>query len=145
MPLGSAGMYVPIPDRWGAKYVDGGVATSFSDWFHVELAFWYLVLELEVLTSYEDITKSAVVRVNAPQQEPIKRGSSIIGRIEPRPLSRYQELQRISFYFTAGRLHPKNPATGTVSGPQLFEIEPVSAFDWLVVGKWHIIYHQRTH
>jgi hypothetical protein len=131
MPLGSAAMFIPYPWEWSAKYVDGNAPwTNFSKFFHVQDAHWWCVLELEVLTSYEDYSRSAVVRVNNTQ----------VGTIEPRPTSRYQDLQAYAVHFSPGALTGPSPHTG----PQTLEIDPVSAFDWLIVGTWRVFYNQQT-
>jgi hypothetical protein len=123
-----AGLAIPLPWDWGAQYVDGGPFTSFSKNFYVDQAIYYSILELEVLTAYEDFAASAVVLVNNQQ----------VGTVEPRPLSRYQDLQSYSVFFSNGTLSGSAPHTGWNN----LKINPVSQFDWLVVARWRIHYQR---
>jgi hypothetical protein len=109
-----------------AKYVDGGPFTSFSESVYVVGAYWYAVLEIEVLTGYDAYSSSASVLVN----------NNKIGVIEPRPVSRYQDLQAYSLVFSTGAFHPPFPYTGI----NTLKIQPVSQVDWLVVGNWWVTY-----
>jgi hypothetical protein len=104
-----------------ARYVDGGLFTSFSEKIFVDKAHWYAVLEVEVLTGYDAYGSSAAVLVNNSQ----------IGVIEPRPVSRYQDLQAYSIFFSTTVFNPPFPYSGFNS----LRIQPVSQFDWLVVTK----------
>ena len=123
-----AGIFIPLPSDWGAQYVDGGPFTSFSKNFSVAQAIWYSVLELEVLTAYENFTASAIVVLNNQQ----------IGIIEPRPLTRYQDLQSYSIFFSNGLLTGPSPHNGLNN----LRINPVSSLDWLVVARWRIHYNK---
>jgi len=109
-----------------AKYVDGGPFTSFSESIYVVGAYWYAVLELEVLTGYDLYPSSATVLVNNQK----------IGVIEPRPVSRYQDLQAYSIVFSTGYFNPPYPYTGLNN----LKVKPVSQADWLVIGNWWVNY-----
>jgi hypothetical protein len=131
MPLGSVAMFVPPPSEWGMQFVNGIPPWNFSKAFRVERAHLSVVLELEVLTSYEHPIQLAVVRVN----------NTPVGKIEPRlwrDLYDYPQAQ--SVHFSAGVLTGASPHTG----PQTLEIVPVDQFSWLIVTRWRILYNQQT-
>ena len=144
MPTNYSGIYIPPPADWIAKYVDGGIFTRFSTAFTVENAVNYGMLVVEVLTNYEDPSRSAIVLINNNQ----------VGMIEPRPASRYgpNDLQLYSVFFrvdTALIDRGPQPRPGVRTGYQFLEIDPVRApnqpadfMDALVIGKWHILYWQ---
>ncbi|MEV4351759.1 hypothetical protein AB0J83_45475 [Actinoplanes sp. NPDC049596] len=109
------------------KYVDGGPFTSFSETIYVVRAYWYAVLQMEVLTGYDALASSAAVLVN----------NTKIGVIEPRPTSRYQDPQACSIVFSTGTFNPPYPYTGNNS----LRVQPVSQVDWVVIGNWWVTYY----
>ncbi|NJP92031.1 hypothetical protein HCN51_21635 [Nonomuraea sp. FMUSA5-5] len=127
----TAGMALPSPAHWGVAYVDGQAPfTNFARPFVVDRAKWYSVLEVEVLTFYEDLSRSAAVFV----------GSTQIGVITPRPVSQFGShgLQVCSFNFSGAAYGGSAPYSGTY----LLRIEPVSPSDPLIVGNWRVFYDQ---
>jgi hypothetical protein len=110
------------------KYVDGGPYTSFTEHFYTDRAWLYMVLEIDVLTGYDQYAAAADVLVN---------GYSI-GKIPPRPFPAYTDTQRISFYFSGFWLLPPAPHTGN----QELRIVPNSSLDWVVVGNWWVLYQR---
>jgi hypothetical protein len=132
MAPGSAGLFVPSNYwQWFPKWIDGNPPyTNFSHLVTVFDAYWYSVLELEVLTEYDDPAQAAIVRINGTQ----------IGTIEPRPVSRYQDLQPVSLHFGNGAFLGFAP----YNGPQTLTIDPVVQGDpttALIVGKWRLFYN----
>jgi hypothetical protein len=139
----SSGVYIPpSPVEWVTKYVDGGPFTRFATVFTVENAVIAGVLCVEVLTIYEDFARSAVVLLNNQQ----------VGKIDPRPTSRYGDLQPYSVFFrvdTALIDRRAQPRALVRTGYQFVEIAPVRPpnqpadfTDSLIVGKWHVMYWQ---
>jgi hypothetical protein len=116
----------PVPrSRW----VDGGPFTSFDETFYIESAYWYGVLTVEVLTGYETYGNSASVKVNGQE----------VGKIEPRPLSQYNNLIPQHLIFPLGALGLGHPYPYT--GLHRLRIDPVSPADWLVVGQWFLVHY----
>ena len=113
---------------WTSLYVDGASSfTSFSRNFSVLDAFLGSILEVEVLTGYEDFADSAEVRVNGWK----------VGVIEPRPVSRYQDLQLVSVPFWSAYYLGGYPHTSSNNN---LSIVPVNQAAWLVVARWRIHY-----
>jgi hypothetical protein len=109
-------------------YVDGSPFTSFSQSFYINDAHWYSILEIEVLTGYESYAASASVVID----------NTTVGTIEPRPVSRYQDLQSYSLLFGNGALSGGSPYTGL----HKLTIKPKTQFDWLIAGRWRIFYQR---
>jgi hypothetical protein len=124
------GIHLPTPQDWVPVYVDGGPFTSFSKTIVVQQAIWYALLELEVLTGYDTFPASARVVINNQQ----------VGTVEPRPTSRYTDLQPYSILFSTGLFN--TGAGAPYNGAFNFRIEPVSSNDWLVVGHWRVHYQR---
>ena len=116
----------PVPrSRW----VDGGPFTTFDETFYVENAHSYGVLTVEVLTGYETTDKSASVKINGQE----------VGKLEPRPMSQYNNLIPQHLIFPLGALVIAHPFPYT--GLHRLRIDPVSATDWLVVGQWFLVHY----
>jgi hypothetical protein len=107
--------------------IDGGPFTSFSETFYVSQAHLWALLEIEVLTGYDAFASSANVLVN----------NTKIGVIDPRPLSRYQDVQAYSILFSTGVFNGLAPYTGS----NILRIQPVAQADWVVVRNWWIHYY----
>jgi len=125
----AAGIFIPVlPSEWVGQYIDGGPFTNFIKTFAVSQAVYYSSLELDVLTGYDSYASSASVKVNG-----IK-----VGTIEPRPWSRYQDPQAVVILFGNGVLNGNYPHNGL----NQLRIDPVSQSDWLVVGRWRLLYQR---
>jgi len=129
----TAGLFIPSnTSQWYPKWIDGTPPyTNFAQPVFVSNANQYSVLELEVLTEYDSFSQSAIVRMNGAQ----------IGAIEPRPTSRYQDLQPYSIHFWNLVFLGGSPHTGQ----QTLTIDPVVQGDpttALIVGKWRLLYNQ---
>ena len=131
--MATGGLFIPSNFfQWLPKWIDGNPPyTNFAQPVFVSNAIDYSVLELEVLTEYDSSSQSAIVGMNGNQ----------IGTIEPRPISRYQDLQPYSIHFSNMVLLGGVPHTGL----QTLTIDPVAQGDpttALIVGKWRLLYMQ---
>jgi len=116
---------------WNAtnKFVDGGPYTSFTETFYTDQAWLYMVLEMDVLTGYDQYAVAADVLIN---------GYSV-GTVAPRPWPTYTDAQRISFFFSGYWLVPPG---GPHTGNQELRIVPNSQVDWVYVGNWWVLYQR---
>ncbi len=108
------------------RVVDG-TSFPFTESRYVSGATGWGMLQFEVITIYESYADRAEVFVN----------NTSIGKIDPRPYSRYQDLQLVTIVFSTTAFHPTPPTTGS----HTISIRPVSADKWLIVGNWWLLHH----
>lgn len=135
------GLALPGPTGFNQTYyVDGGQFTSYKRTFSVLDCYLFAILTVEVLTYYEDASRSAAVLINGAK----------VGVIRPRSFSKYDELQLCEVFIKESFLISRAvPPAWPITGWQTIEIDPVrppgqpaSFNDAIVVGNCHVLFYR---
>jgi hypothetical protein len=128
------GLAMPGPNDFNlVRYVDGQPFTNFKRIFSVLDCYLGAILTVEVLTYYEDRSKSASILVNGFDVAPVA----------PRPFATYGDaMQLVEVFIKDAFLINRGAAGFTRTGWQELEIRPSSPADALLVGNWHVLFYR---
>ena len=128
------GLAMPGPADFNlVRYVDGQPFTNFKRFFSVENCYLGAILTVEVLTYYEDRSRSASVLING----------SNVASVAPRPFATYGDaMQLVEVFIKETFIINRGPPGSPRTGWQELEIRPSSNADALLVGNWHVLFYR---